>query len=1152
MTDRQQLEQAIAAQEGLRGIIDDAIIDTTIAAIRRQMESLEPAAEPVSRRVLASVLFLDLAGHTRLMQGRDPEEIYEIIDRALQRLAEPVARFGGRIVRYQGDGFKAVFGLPVARENDPDNAVRAALDILATATVIAGELETTHNLSGFAARVGIDTGLVLVGGGTEGEDAVTGLPVNLAARLESAAEPNTALISHHTYQHIRGVFDLEPLEPIPAKGFDAPVPVYRVLRVKPRSFRTRRRGVEGVVTRMIGRDAEFRLLQEEYQRFSAGRESRTVLIVGEAGLGKSRLIYEFEAWVDLQPQFVQLYRGRARLETQSQPFGLLRDLFSFRWAIHDDDRVTVVGEKIRAGLQAIMGEEHTGEMEAHLIGHLLGFNFTASPFVEPLRGNPAQLRDQALFYITAYLTAAVAREPVMILLEDLHWADDSTLSVIETLSDGLAGAPLLIVGAARPTLFERHPGWMENCPTLRRIDLRQLTGEDSHALVAEILQRVEAMPEPLRDLIVSRAEGNPFYVEELVRMLIEEGVIVKGDERWTVRPEQVSAVSVPPTLTGILQARLSSLPPEERQVLQRASVVGRLFWDAAVEHVTDDEGSSAITVAEVWPALERREIISRHDETAFEGTREYIFGHTLLRDVTYESVLKRLRRVYHRRVAEWLIEAGGERAAEYADWIAGHYAQAEDGPREAQWQTKAGEQAMARYALAEALAAFNRALQLTPEDDPRTRFNILLQRERIYSLQSARDLQAADLEELEHLAKASGDLGKLAEITWRRATYDQAVGIYPAAAERAKTAYEWAVAAQDLHCQAKSLGTLGTIQMLMGNYGDGIAWMKQGLQLAQAVDAKRIQMNIVRMLGVAAEEQGELLSQAVYFEQALALARELHDRWGERRALNSLGVAANIRGQYTLAGHYFEDSLAIARNIGDRLGESTVLGNLGVISTNIGDYQQAQTLFEQALQLARETRDPTGENINLLNLAHVVSCRGQVETALAYLAEALSGTYLSEDRPVRGYVLNVTGRVLLEAGRPAESLAPLRQALALREELGQPHLVAESRALVGVAAMELGDVAAAMAEIEPVLAFLETGELETVEDQLHILWQAFRVLRAAGDPRAGSVLARAYSELQTAVDRIDEPSRGPYLAHVAVNRAILAAWVADKRDRTDE
>jgi hypothetical protein len=224
----------------------------------------------------------------------------EVVDRPLARLAEPVAQHGGRVVRFQGDGFKAVFGLPTASENDPENAILAGLAIQATAREIASQLEIERGLHGFAVRVGIATGLVLGGGGTEGEDAVKGEPVNLAARLESAAMPGMVLIAHSTYQHVRGVFDFQPLEPIQAKGFSEPVRVYNVLAAKPRSFGTRRRGIEGVVTRMVGRDREFSQLQNIFSKMLAAKECQFVTVVGEPGLGKSRLLYEFEAWLDLQ------------------------------------------------------------------------------------------------------------------------------------------------------------------------------------------------------------------------------------------------------------------------------------------------------------------------------------------------------------------------------------------------------------------------------------------------------------------------------------------------------------------------------------------------------------------------------------------------------------------------------------------------------------------------------------------------------------------------------------------------------------------------------------------------------------------------------------------------------------------------------------
>ena len=408
---------------------------------------------------------------------------------------------------------------------------------------------------------------MLIGGGTEGEDAVTGLPVNLAARLESAAAPGTVLISHHTYQHIRGVFDFQPLEAIPAKGFPEPVPVYRVLRRKTRSFRTRRRGVEGVETRMIGRATELAALQELFTGMIARRACVSAVVVGDAGLGKSRLLYEFENWADLQPATVQLYRGRARLETQGLPYGLLRDIFVFRCGIHDDDATTAVRAKIVDGFRAVLGAEENTESKAHIVGHLLGYDFADSPFVRPLLDNARQLRGQALFYMTEYFKSAADQNPLLLLLEDLHWADDSSLDAVTSLAATLMNNAVMFLGATRPALFERRPDWMANHPTHRRIDLSLLDPADSDSLVNEILQRADTVPQRLRDLIVERSEGNPFYVEELIKMLIEDEVIVKGEQTWHVEDGKLADLHIPPTLVGILQARLDALPARERDGL---------------------------------------------------------------------------------------------------------------------------------------------------------------------------------------------------------------------------------------------------------------------------------------------------------------------------------------------------------------------------------------------------------------------------------------------------------------------------------------------------------------------------------------------------------------------------------------------------------
>ncbi len=1141
MSNRHQLEQAIAIQESLRGTIDDAILDATINALRAQLAALEPAA-PESRRAQATILFLDLAGHTDLIQGRDPEEIMEIIDRALQRLAGPVMRHGGRIVRYQGDGYKAVFGLPVAQEHDPDNAILAGLDALAEAEAIAAEL-AARDVPGFAVRVGIDTGRVLLGGGTEGEDAVTGLPVNLAARLEQAAASGTILISHHTYQHVRGVFDFQPLDPITAKGFPEPVPVYRVLRRKARSFRTRRRGVEGVETRMIGRDAELERLQTLFGRVVESGAAASAVVVGQAGLGKSRLLYEFENWVDLQPVNVQLYRGRARLETQRLPYGLLRDVFVFRCGIYDDDTAAAARDKLVDGFRAVgagaLGRGDEVERKAHLVGHLLGYDFSAGPHVRRLLGDPRQLRSQALFYLTEYFTAAAAGNPMLLLLEDLHWADDSSLDAVEALLTALRDQPVMLLGATRPALYERRPGWWEDRAGHRRIDLTQLDAAASEQLVAEILQRADNIPPRLAALLTERAEGNPFYVEELIKMLIDDGVIIPGEPSWHVAADQLDVAHVPPTLTGVLQARLDSLPTPERHALQRASVVGRLFWDAAVDYVGNEPTGVAPT--DLWQGLSRRELVYRQSETAFEGTQQFAFGHALLRDVTYESVLRQLRRDYHRRAAEWLVRAAGERGDEFAELIAAHYAQAGEVAKEIEWQTRAGRQAAARFATTEALRAFGRALELLPPGDSR-RFELLLSRERLYHVRAERDAQAADLDELAALGGEDAPVAARTEVALRHANYFLAIGEFSATIAAAQRAGELAAAAGDALRQAQAGLPHGIALRFLGDYAGSRAQLEGALAWARAAGARHIEADALRQLGIAAEEQGDLAGQTFYFEDALRLAQEVGDRWGERRALNSLGIIRQNRADYAASRDYFERSLAIARNIGDRQGENTVLTNLGVQANQLGQYAKAQTLFEEALQIARLADDVVGVNIILLNLGYIVFLNGDVGRGLLLLDEARQSVEAIGDRPLLGYIENGVGRVLLEAGRAAEAIAPLRRALALREEMEQPHLAAESQVLLAEALALAGDPAAGVEAIEPVLSYLETGDFESSEDLLRGLLAAYRVLSAVGDGRIESLLARAHGLLQTTAAELDEPFRRSYLDNVPWNREIAALW----------
>jgi class 3 adenylate cyclase len=378
-----QLKNAISTLESQREVLGDAVVEASLSALRKQLSELEPDSDISERhKKLVSMVFVDVVNSTKIGHHLEPEEILEIMDSGLQRLALPIEQFGGRVTRFMGDAFKAVFGDPVTQENDAEMAVRAGLTILEDAQAYDAELQENWHITGFNVRVGVNTGMVAVGGFTESDDTMMGLTVNLGKRLESAAPPGGLLISHETYQHVRGIFEFEPLPPVIAKGFVEPVRVYLVKGLKPRAFRTGTRGVEGLTTRMIGREAELKHIQDAYYSAIEDDECQVITVIGDAGVGKSRLLEEFETWLDDQTKPIYLLKGRSSSETQESPYSLLRDALSHRFQIQTSDKVSKVHRKFEAGIGEAFDSNESTVMMAHLIGQLLGFDFGESPYLQ--------------------------------------------------------------------------------------------------------------------------------------------------------------------------------------------------------------------------------------------------------------------------------------------------------------------------------------------------------------------------------------------------------------------------------------------------------------------------------------------------------------------------------------------------------------------------------------------------------------------------------------------------------------------------------------------------------------------------------------------------------------------------------------------------
>jgi class 3 adenylate cyclase len=640
MSERSDVEHAIAALESQRALLGDAVVEIALAPLREKLAALASAAQEQQRKH-ATILFADVSGFTALSETMDAEDVNDIMNALWQQLDTIITQHGGVIDKHIGDAIMAIWGAHIARENDPEQAIRAALAMQAALTTMRAAQPVALFL-----RIGINTGPVLVGTvGTTNEFTAMGDAVNLASRLEHAAPVGGILISHDTYRHVRGLFDVEVRAPLQVKGKAQPIQTYVVEQAKPRSFALPARGIEGVETRMIGRDTDLLFLQQAIRAVITDREAQSITVVGDAGIGKSRLLYELRSWIELIPERITLFLGRATQETRRRPYALLRDIFAFRFGIHDSDTAVIAREKLMTGWLEMLGEQHPEVLrKGHLMGHLLGFDFSESPLVAGIVDDPRQLRYRALQAISELFTAFSQQDPVLIAVEDTHWADDASLDALVALTESCASLPMLLLYMSRPTLFEHRPAWGEGDATHTRLTLQPLSRGDSRRLVEHILRYLPTIPHEIRELIVRGADGNPFYVEELIKMLIEQGGIVPDATTWRVVEDRLSTIEVPPTLTGVLQARLDSLHAEERTVLQHAAVIGRTFWDQAVEH---GHSPGVCSVHAALAALRQHELIYRHETSTFAAATEYLFKHALLRDVTYETLLKRQRRIYH-------------------------------------------------------------------------------------------------------------------------------------------------------------------------------------------------------------------------------------------------------------------------------------------------------------------------------------------------------------------------------------------------------------------------------------------------------------------------------------------------------------------------
>jgi class 3 adenylate cyclase/tetratricopeptide (TPR) repeat protein len=1099
-----QLRAALAAQDALRPTLGDSIVETTSAALRAQLETLlaqhRPATAPrvptavsaeqlldriqsylpkelaekmratgriEGERKQVTVLFADISGFTALSERLDPEEVMTLTNEVLRELAEAVYQYEGYIDKFVGDSVMAVFGAPVSHEDDPERALRTALAMRERLEQFnrrqvdrLGEPLTLH--------IGVNTGPVVAG--NIGSDlrlsyTVMGDTVNTAARLESAAQPGQVLVSRDTYRLAAEAFTFQALEPITVKGKREPVAVFELQRA--RLVPGKSRGLQDLASAFVGRERELALLRAAEQSLLAGH-GHIVTVTGEAGLGKSRLL---AAWRAELGERVRWLEGRAFGHTTALAYGPFIDLLRRYAGIRDDDSEA----QARARFTAAVEQVFPGDIEAQaLLANMIGMRL--SPAEEAaLAGQRAETLRLRLFDGIADLFVRLCRQrPTVLVIEDMHWADATSVELVEHLMRLTADLPLCIA-----CIFRVHPGEtpsvMQAIVTVNYADrfthvpLTALDETASLSMVEQLLG-LDLLPDSLRTLILQRAEGNPFFVEEMIRTLIERGALMRapGGGGWTSTP-LIESVAVPDTLQGLLMARLDRLPDETKWAVQQAAVIGRIFLYRVLRYIAEHNPGLESDLSH----LEREELIRERSRTP---ELEYIFKHALTQEVAYQSLLAPRRKDLHRRVGEAMEAIFADRLGEYYSILAEHFLRGESWAAALDYFLRAGEAAMRLYAYTEARSHYTKALEALghlpdSEDYRRSRVDTLTRYVTVHWAAVSPEEMLARLTEAESLAQQlpgpdgtpGGDHLRLARVQY------------------------W----------------IGRAHYLGGAAREAIGYFRRVLAVAQELGDAELLAIPASVLSQAMMAQGHIRQAEPLLVQAVA-ALETLANWQEwARALGFLGIARVARGD--IAVGLADEARALARVTEANYLTGIASGHIYLAIAHLlaGDSEQ----MLKAAQVSGEVAAQSGDRV-LTYLSW--GLRGWAESRLGHHAAAAAA--LAAQAEVAGttagrliladWFAAARAEVALNAGNSAEAAAQAEAAAALAQSVGGIFATGLAERVWGqaLAAAVPPDPPAALRHLAASVAAFETGGCPVEVARTHRAWG--RVSLAAGDAAA--------------------------------------------------
>ncbi len=891
-----------------------------------------PAAEaPLAERRFVSVLFADLVGFTSLSEVRDSEEVRELLSRYFDTCRRLIELYGGTVEKFIGDAVMAVWGAPVATEDDAERAVRAALELVAAVQAL-GEQEGAAELR---ARAAVLSGEAAVTLGAEGEGMVAGDLVNTASRVQSLAPPGGVFVGEGTRRATEQAVVYAAAGDHEVKGKSGLVPVWRALRVVSGGRGTLK--AEGLEAPFVGRDRELRMLKELFHASAEERKAFLVSVTGIGGIGKSRLAWEFFKYMDGLPQRTLYHRGRCLAYGEGVTYWALADMVRMRCRIAEEEEPASALAKLQATLSEYLLDDEERRFVEPRLAHLLG-----------LEERQARGQEELFGAWRLFFERLADADPVVMVFEDMHWADASLLDFVEYLFEWSRDHPLYVITLARPELLERRPTWGAGSRTFNAIYLEPLSEQAMQELLAGL---VPGLPQELRARILARAEGVPLYAVETVRMLLDRGLLVQeGSVYRPVGP--IETLEVPETLHALIAARLDGLSTEERRLLQDGAVFGKTFTRQALAAIS---GLDESQLEPLLAGLVRKEVLSIQADPRSPEHGQYGFLQDLVRRIAYETLSKRERKARHLGAA-MQIEQAFLSEQEVVEVLASHYLAAyeaapedPDGDeikqRACELFSRAGERAASLAASEEAEHYFEQAALLAEGELDRAR---LLERSGEMALRAGRSEQGQtrfeqaltlfnDCGERHQAARVSARLG---EAEWRRGQLEEALERM----ERAWAELEGEEPDADIAALAAQLGRL---HLLKGEVEAASERLETALELAESLWLPEVLAQALNSAGVIATWRSRLEQGQALIERALKLALEYELPAAALRAYNNLGDILHRRDRCQEAAVQLEQGIAYARRVGDRNWEQIMLGELSWSLALTGRWSEALSLLNQ-------------------------------------------------------------------------------------------------------------------------------------------------------------------------------------------------------------